>query len=206
MDNLSISDAPSDEELAAQAQAGLRAPFEELVRRYSRRLYLFLRPRVGSDPDTEDLVQDTFLKAFSNIGRYDDTYRFSTWIYTMASRLVIGYYRRNRRPTWSVFPPSGVPDPLDALVREEDSRNLWTTAEGLGPDQFQALWLRYMEDMALKEIAAVLKKSQVHIRVLLHRARTQLSIRLNPSASSENQRPAGRAGTALLYSKKEGVG
>jgi hypothetical protein len=62
---------PADEELAARAAAGSRSAFEELVTRYGVRLLHFLRSRAGPSEDVEDLVQETFLKAYRNIGRYD---------------------------------------------------------------------------------------------------------------------------------------
>ncbi len=175
----------SDEELAAEAQAGSRSYFEELVYRYSHRLFHFLRPRVGTVQDTEDLVQETFLKVYRNIHRFDITYKFSTWLYTTATRLATSFYRKNRPGESPFVSTASSPDPQETMLREEDSRNLWNMAKRLQPNQFQALWLRYMEDMSLKEIAGVMKKNQVHVRVLLHRARLHLGKRLNPAVPVE---------------------
>ena len=61
----------TDEELAREARAGSRPAFEELALRYKRRLFVYLRPRLASDQDTEDMVQETFLKLYRNIDRYD---------------------------------------------------------------------------------------------------------------------------------------
>jgi len=180
-----VSDPLSDEELAADARAGSRSSFEELVHRYSLRLFHFLLPRVGTGQDTEDLVQETFLKVYRNIDRFDTAYKFSTWLYTIAVRLAIGFYRKNR--TGGPTPESAGTwaDPQDAMIREQESQNLWNTAKTLRPDLYQALWLRYMEDLSLKEIAGVMKKSRVHVRVLLHRARLQLGKQLNPAGEKE---------------------
>lgn len=175
----------SDEELVAKAQTGSRRCFNELVHRYSHRLYYFLRSKVTSDEDTEDLVQETFLKTYRNINRFDMNYKFSTWLYTTAARLAISFYRKKRlNEGLSVFNPSS-PDPQEQVLREEDSENLWNIAQSLQSNQYQVLWLRYMEELSLKEIALVMKKNQVHVRVLLHRARLNLIKQLNPSASSK---------------------
>lgn len=175
----------SDEELVAQAQTGSRRCFDELVHRYSHRLFYFLRPKVTTDEDTEDLVQETFLKAYRNINRFDMNYKFSTWLYTTAARLVISFYRKKRvNESLPVFDPSP-PDPGEQVTREEDAKNLWNIAQTLQSNQYQVLWLRYMEELSLKEIALVMKKNRVHIRVLLHRARLNLIKQLNPSASSK---------------------
>src|SRR5512143_3621656 len=84
----------TDEELACEARAGSRRSFEELASRYRRRLFVYLRPRLASDEDAEDMVQDTFLKLYRNIEGYDPAFRFSTWLYTSASRLAIDSFRR----------------------------------------------------------------------------------------------------------------
>lgn len=175
----------SDEELVAEAQTGSRRCFDELVHRYSHRLFYFLRPKVTTDEDTEDLVQETFLKAYRNINRFDMNYKFSTWLYTTAARLAISFYRKKRvNEGLPVFNPS-LSDPREQVMQEEDSKNLWNIAQTLQSNQYQVLWLRYMEELSLKEIAVVMKKNQVHVRVLLHRARLNLIKQLNPSTSSK---------------------
>ena len=175
----------SDEELAAQAQTGSRRCFDELVHRYSHRLFYFLRPKVTTNEDTEDLVQETFLKTYRNIDRFDMNYKFSTWLYTTAARLAISFYRKKRiNDGLSVF-NSAPPDPQEQATREEDAKNLWNIAQTLQSNQYQVLWLRYLEELSLEEIALVMKKSRVHVRVLLHRARLNLIKQLNPSASSK---------------------
>jgi RNA polymerase sigma-70 factor, ECF subfamily len=182
----------SDEELAAEAQAGSRRCFEELVHRYTHRLYYFLRPKLSTGQDTEDLVQETFLKTYRNIGRFDSTYKFSTWIYTTATRLLISFYRKRQVSEPVCGHNTSAPDPQDQAIEAEKVSDLWKSARGLNPHQFQVLWLRYQEDLPLKEIARVMKKNQVHIRVLLHRARANLIKQLNPAVSSPGteRRPA----------------
>lgn len=172
----------TDEELAVEAQAGSRRCFEELVRRYSRRLFYYLRPKMLTHQDTEDIIQETFLKTYRHIRRFNFACKFSTWIYTTATRLVISFYRK-KRPNESTFVSIDTsPDPQEQMIKEEDSKNLWNIAQTLRQNQFQALWLRYMEDLSLKEIAQVMKKTQIYVRVLLHRARLNLMKQLNPSA------------------------
>src|SRR4030066_1738197 len=101
----------TDEELAVRAVAGSRPSFEELVSKYSLRLFHFLRSRSGSDEDVEDLVQETFLKAYRNIGRYDPQRKFSTWLFTVAIRLSISRHRSQR----------ATPLPLDSEGPEHPS-------------------------------------------------------------------------------------
>jgi RNA polymerase sigma-70 factor (ECF subfamily) len=175
----------SDEELVAKVQTGSRCSFNELVHRYSHRLFYFLRPKVSTDEDTEDLVQETFLKAYQNISRFDLNYKFSTWLYTTAARLAISFYRKKRIAKGISIVTLSPPDPREQMIREEDSKNLWDIAQTLQSSQYQVLWLRYMEELSLKEIALVMKKTRVHVRVLLHRARLNLIKQLNPAPNSK---------------------
>lgn len=174
----------TDEELALQAGAGSQASFEQLISKYTPRLLNFLRKRLPTQQDAEDVVQETFIKAFQYIRNYntgDTGSKFSTWLYTIASRLAISHYR-SRRWKMSVVTDSinrksiAVSDKNEEnILKEEHSQNLWTVAQSLKKEQYEALWLHYGEEMSVKEIADVMKRSQVNVRVLLHRARSKLT-------------------------------
>lgn len=189
----------SDEELVRNVQTGSRRCFNELVQRYSQRLFYFLRHRLTTDEDTEDLVQETFLKAYYNISRFDLdlNYKFSTWLYTMATRLAVSFYRKKRTAETFFLFDTTAQDPQEHMIREEDHKNLWNIAQTLQTNQFQALWLRYIEELSLKEIAVVMKKKQVHVRVLLHRARLNLGKQLKRLKLSKD--------TAGVFSAEENL-
>ena len=130
------------------------------------------------------MVQDTFLKAYKNINRYDPEWRFSTWLYTMANRLAISFYRANRgKISHKNMEMPQEPGPEDITIKKETTRNIWLLARDLKHDQYRALWLHYGEDMPVKEIAEVMQKSQINVRVLLHRARVILSKKVNSQAN-----------------------
>jgi RNA polymerase sigma-70 factor (ECF subfamily) len=172
----------TDEELAREARAGSRRSFEELALRYKRRLFVYFRPRLGSDQDAEDLVQETFLKLYRNIHNYDPAHRFSTWLYTSANRLAISSYRRKRTEAGRLGPEvaddtAGLPRPIAGETR---STELWDAARALDGNQYRVLWLRYGEDLTIEEIAASIGKSRLAVRLLLHRARTNLMKRVGP--------------------------
>lgn len=165
----------TDEELAQKAQAGSRRCFEELVDRYSPKLFNFLRPKIASNQDIEDIIQETFFKLYRNIFRYDSKWKFSTWIYTAAHRMAISFYRSKDKRISKELPAFTAADPEDKVIQEVLSQNIWKKAQSLNPDHYEALWLRYVEDMSSKEIAKVMKRSQVAVRLLLHRARLNLA-------------------------------
>jgi RNA polymerase sigma-70 factor (ECF subfamily) len=74
----------TNQQLAASAQAGSMAAFEQLCRRFQVRWVHYLRQKTGSLQTAEDLVQETLLEAFRNLQSYDSTWRFSTWVFTIA--------------------------------------------------------------------------------------------------------------------------
>jgi RNA polymerase sigma-70 factor (ECF subfamily) len=186
MENTSAVKHLTDEELAKKVVRGCRFSFEELVSRYGTRLFYFLRHRADTDQDIEDLVQETFFKAFRNIDRFDSEWKFSTWLYTIASRQAISRHRSNKSKM-TVSPPAPAPaNPEETVIKKEESENIWSLASSLPHAQYRALWMHYAEEMSIKEMAKVMRKKPITVRVLLHRARLNLAKKISPSAFSEN--------------------
>ncbi len=169
------------EELAWRCQQGCRAAFAELIDRYGSRLLQFLNYRTKNVHDAEDLVQDTFVRAYANIHQYRNEWKFSTWLFTIARRLASSHYRRANYARVVDEPVPASMDPFELAAAEENRENIWSLARKLSENQFRALWLRYTEGMSIKQIARVLGKSQVSAKVLLFRARTSLAGRLESS-------------------------
>jgi len=173
----SPTSAPSDEHLARRAQQGCTESFEELVRRYQVRLLHFLRHR-GARADAEDLLQETFVRAFTHLGRYRHRWRFGTWLFTIARRLSINHHRQLRPPadgTALEAMRSPVPDPSQVAAEAEQRTLLWdAAAAALSEEEYTALWMFYVEEMPVREIAALVGRSWVAAKTMLFRARKKL--------------------------------
>ena len=175
----------SSRQLALRAQGGSLPAFAELVTRYEHRLFNFILRRVNCDADAEDIVQEAFLRAWQSIDRYDPTWEFSTWLYTIARRLAANQYAASRRLALQANPTANTAsaqsgDPAEIVARNEQHGNLWPTAQRiLTDDQRSALWLRYGECMSVQAIANVLGKTRVSVRVILFRARKALADNMN---------------------------
>ncbi len=167
----------SDEQLARRAQRGCRASFEELLRRFQAPLLHFLQQRVAA-ADAEDLLQETFVRAYVHLGQYRRRWRFSTWLFTIARRLSINSRRRTRPAADDEAVGSAVsmaPGPADVADREESRQCLWSRAAAvLSDDEWTAVWLLYVEDLPSGQIAAVLGRSRVAVKTMLFRARKKL--------------------------------
>jgi len=186
MDRTSAPEHLSDEELASKAAEGPRSLFEELVSRYSMRLFYFLRHRTESDQDIEDLVQETFLKAFKGIDRFDPERKFSTWLYTIATREAVSHHRAHKKMKHNPVGTSSLPGPEEVVIRKEESQNIWKLATSLPKKEYEALWLFYAEEMPIKDIARATKKSPITVRVLLYRARMKLAEKIDKTSLSKN--------------------
>jgi len=172
----------SDVELARQTQAGSDVAFEELVRRYAHRVHAFVAQFCRNPADAREVTQDTFVKASQNMKQFDARREFAPWLFTIARRKCIDRHRV-APPATEDSPPERPDenDPAEQLARHEDQQHLWQIARRCLPEiQFQALWLRYAEDMDVPQIAQVLGKTRVHVKVLLFRARQILGGKLNP--------------------------
>ncbi len=166
------------EQLARRCQQGNRAAFALLIERYGAKLLSFLSYRTSNRQDAEDLVQDTFTRAYQNIHQYSGEWKFSTWLFTIARRLASSHYRRRQPRMIANKPAASSLDPAGLVAAREGSENLWALARELPESQFRALWLRYSEDMSIRQIAKVLGKSQNAAKVVLYRARVNLARRL----------------------------
>lgn len=176
----------SAEELALRCQDGCLESFEKLVDQFEARIVNFLVKMVNSRHDAEDLAQDTFVKAYKNIHRFDPKYKFTTWLFTIAKRTAMNHYRA-AKPTVELTPEKEIDerDPSVALEEKDQAEGLWEKAKRLlKPNQYDALWLRYGEGFSIGETAKVMRTNELRVRVLLHRARNRMAKHLAQQTTS----------------------
>jgi RNA polymerase sigma-70 factor (ECF subfamily) len=192
-----VAPAVSPEDLALRAQNGSVEAFSTLVELFQARLYNFLLRR-ASVHDAEDLAQETFIRAWQRIGLYRPKWRFSTWLFTIATRLAAGRARRvGASPPLSLSEAAEPATAPGVKAADEGSSRVWALVDSaLTPEQRTAVWLRYAEDLSNQEIAVVMGKSEVGVRVMLHRARAVLAENLEPQGgrAPETTAPALAAG------------
>ena len=177
----------TDEQLVEASLDGSAGAFDEIVGRYQERLLRFLLTRSSSRADAEDAVQDTFINAYRYLASYDSRWRFSTWIY----RIAIRNAARQRRPEWHDSDVELVDDsdPLKECMAHSERENVWLAAKRLlSNEAYNAMWLRYVEDLSVKEISSALDKSASWTKVTLHRGRRKLSTDLAGDSAAAEQR------------------
>ena len=195
--------SPTEEQLVRAAQQGCTDSFRCLVERFGGQLVRFLHRRTGCAQDAEDIAQETFIRVYRNLGTYRHIGQFSTWIYTIASRLAVSHHRR-QHPVGPIPDSAAIPDaasdPTAPLETAERNRNIRRLARTLPANQWQALELRYLEQKTVEDIAQVMGKTQMNVKVLLHRARRNLAAKLQAeqvrtdAAEIQSPRPTAVAG------------
>jgi RNA polymerase sigma factor (sigma-70 family) len=166
----------TSERLAQLSQAGCADSFEELVSRFETQIFNFLRQFTRNVHDAEDLTQETFVKAYRNLPRYKPTLGFAPWLFTIARRTAASHFRALRQ--FEELPPEkegSEETPATALEQKDETSLLWKVVRSLKARQAEAIWLRYAEGFSVEEIARIMQTNRVYVKVLLHRARTNLS-------------------------------
>ena len=174
---MSTLDSKTELDLINRARQGSVDAFEQLVTHYQDPLYRFLLVRGASRADAEDALQETFVAVFRHLQSYKPKYRFSTWLFTIALRQ-LGKVRNHRPESTGALDGLACDQagPEQHGIQIQRRRSVWETAKVcLGDAQFTALWLFYIEDMPLAEIAKIMKRPSGWVKVNLMRARRRLS-------------------------------
>lgn len=166
----------SPEGLLCQSQRGSSVSFGELSQQYRPMLMRVLARRPVPGHETEDLVQDALAAAYAAIGSYDPSRPFAAWLTTIALRVAATHRRRRREePAECIERMDPAPEPADAFARRQERCNLWTAVEeALPARQFEALRMRYAQELSVRDIAARMRITTIHVKVLLYRARRTL--------------------------------
>jgi RNA polymerase sigma-70 factor (ECF subfamily) len=167
-----------DKDLVKMSLVGDQMAFEYLFNRYSdaiRRLFL---QRYTSVEDTEDLLQETFIKVYINLHRYSADYTFGQWVYTIARNTHIDFERR-RQEDLSIddkfsAPAASTPSPEESLISMQQRTQIEHYIECL-PSQYRQLFkMRFLEDYSYDEIAEKLHLPMGTVKTQIHRARERM--------------------------------
>ena len=169
--------------LAIAAQSGCIESFESLVGQFEKPLYHFLLTKTRNHHQAQDLLQDTFLITYRKLDRFNPSYPFSSWIYTIANRLAISHYRKQKTLLEEVeFVIEKTA--CNEVMEQECARSLWAYAKRLlTKNHFTALRLFYTKGMTIDQVAAAMNRNPNSVKVWLHRARKRLAQELNPRPS-----------------------
>jgi RNA polymerase sigma-70 factor (ECF subfamily) len=166
-------DDPRDAELIAEWKAGNQRAATELVHRHASALARFAAS-CGARDDIDELVQDTFVRAFGSLDGFRGDSSFRTWLFTIERRLLMDRRRAERRR------PQGMEineddattefDALDDMVADEAQARVRQAIERLTPTQREVFVLRVTEGMSYRDIAKTVSTTEGAARVHYHNA------------------------------------
>jgi RNA polymerase sigma-70 factor (ECF subfamily) len=181
----------SEATLIDKAMQGSAEAFTDLVGKYRPGLLRFLLTRSASYADAEDALQDTMINAYRYLHSYDKRWRFSTWLYRIA---INNAARLRRAETVELGEDFGDAenDPLSQCIADSERENLWLLARRvLNEEVYAAMWLRYVEDMSVKDIATVLERTVSWTKVNLMRGRKTLDREMQTIATEQSREAYG---------------
>ena len=171
----------ADEEIALLVQQGNTDAFGSLVERYTPKLLRYARKFLLGREDAEDMVQEVFIKAYTNINSFDISRRFSPWVYRIAHNEFINAISRKEREPFLFFDPDELfPHPIAAEQTDRDikdsdlKRVLDECLISVGAKYREVLVLYYYEELNYTDIADVLHLPVSTVGVRLKRGREAL--------------------------------
>ena len=170
-------EALEDNELVARTLSGDVRSYEELVRRYERLVGRVLYPYARREISVEDLVQETFLRAYDRLETFNPAYRFKTWLLAIANNLGVDTLRR-RREVVEFNPEAHAPvarGPETEALEADRSQGVQRAVAALPETYGVPLVLRYSEGLSYAEIADVLGITVSAVKSRLFRARNMLA-------------------------------
>lgn len=179
-----------DKTLVRLAQDGETRAFDELVHRYSSKVYRLAFKILHHEEDAAEAAQDAFLSAFRGLPNFKSQSTFSTWLYRIATNASLMRYRKRRANHFSLEQsqmedgePMELPDwsrqPLDELLTGETRDAMREGVERLPEDLRTVFVLRDLQELSNADVAEVLHLSVAAVKSRLHRARLSLRSWLN---------------------------
>ena len=180
----------SDEAVIERVLAGSREDFEILVRRHHRPIFNYIYRMVGSTDLAADLAQEVFLKVYTALATFKPAYRFTTWLYRIASNRVIDHLRHRRM---TLVPLDAGADPVAGTIRDvpgydrdpegrlldrEAAADVSRELAALPSEYRELIVLRHLQHRSYQEIASIKGSPLGTIKNRLFRAREALRRRM----------------------------
>lgn len=205
-----MSKADSDERLVEQAAKGDKDSYRQLVERYQARAFSIAYEVVKSKEDAEDVVQESFVKAYMSLGQFRGHSSFYTWLYRIVYNMAIDYRRKISRrggdalsynelaspdePGVAAAVADSGPDPQMQLFRKEQAKRIQDVLSSISEEHRAVLMLREIEGMNYDEISRVVGVNKGTVMSRLHYARKKLQKALGDLMYPEKPADPGEPG------------
>lgn len=192
---------PNDAALVEQARKGDAEAFRALVERHGERVFRIAWRITGDEATAEDAVQESFLRAYRSLGRFDERAQFGTWLHRIAVNTAVEIMRKGRRnlpesPRVEPEPlPSPEPGPERTALSQEVQRTVRAALAELSPMERTAFVLRHFEGRPIAEICRHLGLRESAGKQAIFRAVRKLRRALEPLVQGPTARTTARSST-----------
>lgn len=175
-----------DDQLVKRAISGDQDAFKLLMNKYQKPLYYHIVKMVKNNEQVEDIIQESFVKAFSNLNSYNTHYAFSTWLYRITTNHTIDYLRKKKLQTTSINEPIrakdgemqfqivGSAETDHKIIRKERKIIITEAIQNLPEKYREVIEMRHLEEMSYQEISEQLDLPLGTVKAHIFRAREML--------------------------------
>ena len=167
-----------DKHLVELALGGDDIAFEYLFNRYGDAIRRLFIQRSNSVEDTDDLLQETFIKVYVNLHRYSSDYTFGQWVYTIARNTHIDFERRRQDDVHIdekfSAPVANTPSPEESMISMQQRKQIELYINCLPVQYRQLFTMRFLDDYSYEEIAEKLQLPMGTVKTRIHRARERM--------------------------------
>jgi len=192
---------PDEAKWVASAKEGDQTAFSKIVEVYQKPIFNLCYRMLGDSAQAEDAAQESFIRAYFKLDSYDDSRKFSSWIFSIASHYCIDKLRKRRfqwiswddLPPWRWLPDPDTPQPEESMIDVEAMQEIHGLLDALPPDYKAAVIFKYWYDMPYTDIAEALDTTVSAIKSKLFRARKMMA-----QAATERENEPVRSSKVVL--------
>lgn len=172
----SLSQKSDSEIIKLYLKSQRTAYFSVLYKRYANKIFSKCISLLKDESLAKDATQEIFTKIFLNLSKFSERSKFSTWVYSITYNYCIDFLRKKKKRN-NLFsdemenPPDIVEDIPDSALLEMEVNRLKSVLENIPPGDKAILLMKYQDEMSIKEIAAVLDKTESAIKMKIKRAK-----------------------------------
>jgi RNA polymerase sigma-70 factor (ECF subfamily) len=188
-----------ESEVIKRILGGEKEFYEILVRRNNQKLYRVIRSYIKDEAEIEDLMQDSYVKAFTKLHQFKLESSFSTWLVRIAINETLARLKEKGKlydlnghsddlmgTMILEIPDNKQPNPQDKMIRNEAKELLENAIDCLDAKYRTVYMMKEVEEMSLKDIATTLDLSEVNVKVRLHRSKAMLKEKLYEVTNEKN--------------------
>jgi len=189
------------------AKHGDSVAFNHIVEKYQQPIYNFCYRMLNNGDDAEDAAQEVFMRAYFKLDSYVEPYKFSTWLFSIASHYCIDRLRKRRfqlvpwddLAPWYPFPTQDTPQPEGTLLKAEADREIRDLLNALPPDYRKVIILKYWYAMSYEEIAQTLRTTVDTIKSRLFRARRMMAAQITTAPAAPPRRNTATTSSRMVF-------